>query len=198
MVNITLYVEGGGDLKARCREGFRKFLEKAGLEGQMPRIVACGSRENAFDSFEIALRAGNSIPMLLVDAEVPLEAANRWEHLRQEDGWNRPDGAGDAHCHLMVQVMETWFLADTDALASFYGNGFRANALPGNPRVEEIRKDDVLKGLGRASRESKKRSYDKGSHSFKILGTINPSLVESAAPSAKVFLDVLRAGGPKP
>ena len=74
-MSIKLYVEGGGDskeLKARCRRGFRKFIEKAGLEGRMPRIVACGGRQNAYDSFVAALDVEGPmgpIPMLLVDAE---------------------------------------------------------------------------------------------------------------------------------
>ena len=203
-MSITLYVEGGGGskhLKTQCRKGFRKFVEKAGLEGRMPRIVACGARNNAYDSFETALRVGDRTPILLVDAEGPVTAANPWEHLRRRDGWNRPSGGRDDDCRLMVQVMESWFLADRPALLSFYGQGFRAQALPGEPTsVERIPKDDVQSGLDRATENSRKGTYsdNKGSHSFTILGRINPSVVEAAAPSAKSFLDLLRAGGPRP
>ena len=41
-----------------------------------------------------------------------------------------------------------------------------------------------------------RESYEKGSDSFKILARIDPSRVESVSPSAKLLLDVLRAGGP--
>ena len=61
MVTIKLYVEGGGDskaLKTACRKGFRKFIEKAGLMGNMPKIVACGGRQKAYQSFRKALIAG--------------------------------------------------------------------------------------------------------------------------------------------
>lgn len=200
-MSITLYVEGGGDDKAthiRCRKGFRKFLEKAGLEGRMPRIKACGGRDNAYGSFRTALDNGNRIPMLLVDAEAPVRAANPWAHLRNKDGWDRPDGAGDEHCHLMIQVMESWFLADKPALESYYGQGFQKSALPANPDIERIPEADVATSLDRATRASRKGSYNKGSHSFEILGKIDPSTIESAAPSAKRLLDVLRAGGPQP
>jgi hypothetical protein len=201
LVIITLYVEGGGDDKAthvRCRKGFRKFLEKAGLEGGMPRIKACGARDNAYRDFKTALDAGDRVPMLLVDAEDPVRAADPWIHLRDRDGWDRPNGAGDEHCHLMVQVMESWFLADRTALVAFYGQGFQASALPGNPNVEQIPKADVERGLADATRACRNGSYmkNKGSHSFEILGRIDPSVVESAAPSAKRLLDVLRNGGP--
>ena len=196
-MSIKLYVEGGGDskeLKARCRRGFRKFIEKAGLEGRMPRIVACGGRQNAYDSFVAAFDVEGPIPMLLVDAEDPLTAANPWEHLHNRDTWARPNGAGDDQCHLMVQVMESWFLADRPALKSFYDHEFQESALPGNPRVEQISKADVLDRLARATRSPKtKKSYDKGSHGFDILGEINPLVVERAAPYAKRFLDTLRA-----
>lgn len=201
VVTISLYVEGGGDSKqltTLCRRGFRKLIERAGLRGAMPRIVACGSRQNAYERFSTALKDDYRIPMLLVDAEAPVTAAGPWEHLRQQDGWRRPTGATTDHCHLMVQVMESWFLADTRALQLFYGPDFREKSLPANPNVEEIAKADILTGLARASRNTRKGSYTshKGLHSFKILGEIRPSTVEAAAPHAKRLFDTLRAGGP--
>ena len=107
MVTVRLYVEGGGDskkLRVQCRRGFRKFIEKAGLKGRMPRIVACGGRQRAYDGFTTALDAGNSTPMLLVDAERPVTDASAWEHLRKRDGWPRPGRAHENQCHLMAQV----------------------------------------------------------------------------------------------
>ena len=200
-MSITLYVEGGGDSKAlrtRCRRGFRKFFEKAGLGGRMPRISACGGRREAYRRFRMRLVAGDRIPMLLVDAEGPFTTARPWQHLRNRDQWDRPSGAGDDHCHLMVQIMESWFLADKSALKSFYGQRFQAGALPGSRKIEHIAKADVMNRLHRATRKTGKRSYreNKGSHSFMILAKINPTAVESAVPSARVLLDVLRRGGP--
>lgn len=125
-----------------------------------------------------------------------MTASDSWRHLFDRDGWRRPDGAGGEHCHLMVQVMESWFLADGSALASFYGRDFRSNSLPRNPSVEEISKADVVRGLKNATGNSTKGTCDKGSHSFKVPGGIDPGVVESVAPAARAFLDVLRAGGP--
>ena len=59
MVAVTIYVEGGGEGKAgrtKFREGFRKFFERAGFAGNMPRILASGSRDSALRDFRIALR----------------------------------------------------------------------------------------------------------------------------------------------
>lgn len=194
-MSTKLYVEGGGDSKAlrtACRKGFRKLLEKAGLGGRMPRIVACGGRKAAYDDFVTSLRTGDCVPMLLVDAEGPALAAKPWEHLRARDQWTRPEGAADEQCHLMVQVMESWFLADREALATFYGQGFKRAALPKNPMIEQVPKQDVMRALANATGETRKGSYSKGAHSFDVLAALDPRRVEDASPHAKRLLDALR------
>ena len=195
MVSIKLYVEGGGDsktLRTACREGFGTFIEKAGLSGRMPRIVACGGRDEAYDKFKIAHASQDGTSLLLVDAERPVDQAGAWEHLQgAPDEWPRPGGAADDQCHLMVQLMESWFLADRDALEEFYGQGYRENALPQNPQIERVAKDDVLDGLDRAARDTSKRGYDKGAHSFEILAKLDPEKVKDASPRAKHFIEAL-------
>ena len=131
--------------------------------------------------------------MLLVDAEEPVNETGPWRHLNSRDGWLRPDGATDEQCHLMVQIMESWFLADREALEEFYGQGYRENALPQNPQVEQIAKDDVLDGLRDAARDTSKRRYDKGSHGFEILAKLDPEKVQDASPHAKRFIEALHA-----
>jgi len=202
-VTRRLYVEGGGDSKAlrrTCARGFRKFLERAGIEGRLPRIVACGSRDNTYKRFSTAHHAEDEAPVLLVDAEAPVTApateARPWEHLKARDGWARPHGASDDQCHLMVQEMESWFLADRATLTSFFGQHFQKTALPGDQHVEQIGKTRVIDALTRATRNTQKGRYDKGSHSFEILARLDPGSVESVAPYAKRFLDTLRGGGP--
>ncbi len=123
MVVLTLYVEGGGDsklMRTACRQGFRLFLERAGLAGQMPRIVACGRRQATYEDFCTALASGRPA-MLLVDSEAAVTARPPWTHLgeRTGDAWERPEGAGDDDCHLMVQCMEHWFLTDPATLRAY-------------------------------------------------------------------------------
>lgn len=197
VVRIKLYVEGGGsskELKGKCRKAFRAFIEKVGLQGRMPRIVVSGSRRNAYEDFETRHRYAakkDETALLLVDAEAPVKKAQPWEHLKDRDGWDRPEGASDDQCHLMVQAMESWFLADRAALGEFYGQGFHANSLPSNPEIEQIAKKDVDDGLNRASRNTTKRRYDKGRHSFEILARIDPAKVANASPQARRFINVL-------
>ena len=192
-MSVKLYVEGGGDsktLKTACRKGFSTFLERAGAAGKMPRIVACGSRRNAYESFQKEHGEGVNA-MLLVDAEEPVESAGPWQHLSARDGWARPSNATDEQCHLMVQLMESWFLADADALSSFYGQGFRGHALPPNPNVEDVLKQDVLAGLAQATRDTGKGIYNKGATSFAILEKLDPAKVRRASPYADRFIRAL-------
>lgn len=211
---VKLYVEGGGDasaLKTACREGFSRFLGKAGLAGRMPRVVACGSRADAYDSFCTALRSGEAA-MLLVDSEEPVlpeaqprDASRRedrdhwqpWLHLkqRQGDGWDKPTGSEDLQCHMMVQCMEAWLLADRETLKAFFGQGFKEKALPAaaNP-VERVSKQQIYDALAKATRECKTKStYGKGEHSFKLLALVNPAKVAESSPWARRFIETLQA-----
>ena len=101
MVRRTIYLEGGGesdDLQIRCREGFRKLLERCGYLGRMPKLVACGGRGAAFDAFQTALasaRKGDFVA-LWIDSEDPVaDIEAPWKHLQARDHWDRPNGATD-------------------------------------------------------------------------------------------------------
>ena len=196
-MSVKLIVEGGGDRKSgsvnrECREAFGIFLEKVGLTGKMPTIVAAGGRRQAYDAFKTAHEKDPQTAVLLVDAETPVKGSDSWAHLQVQDDWGRPPDASNDQCHLMVQCMESWFLADREALRAFYDQGFRAQALPGNPRrVEPIPKKDIEDGLERATQATGKGRYHKGRHSFKILATLDPDKVTAASPYAKRFVQAL-------
>ena len=198
MVKVRVYVEGGGnsrELRARCRRGFSSFFEKANLVGRMPRVIACGGRQAAFEDFRTALHSSKEqeFIVLLVDSEDPVaDGSGPWLHLRTRDGWQMPDEATDENAHLMVQCMEAWFLADKNGLAAYFGHGFNRNALPGRPEIEDVAKDDVLVGLKNATRQCKKGGYGKGRHSFDILGQINPANVIAASPHARRLVQTMR------
>lgn len=203
---VKLYVEGGGDtaaLRTACREGFSQFITKAGIT-RRPRIVACGNRRDAFESYCTAIANGEEA-VLLVDSEAPVETRCQqggtdqwtpWVHLknRQADGWDKPVGESDADCHLMVQCMESWFLADRAALKEFFGQGFKENQLPPVAgSVEHISKAQVYQSLANATQDCKTRArYGKGEHSFKLLATISPACVIAASLWAKRFVESLK------
>jgi len=203
---VNLYVEGGGDsnaLKTFCRQGFSSFITKAGVKNR-PRVVACGGRRDAYESFCTAIANGQQA-MLLVDSEAAISSGcqngepenwSPWKHLKQRpgDGWDKPNEAQERDCHLMVQVMECWFLADRESLASFFGQGFKENQLPPTARaIEEISKDDVYRALANATAHCKTRApYGKGEHSFKLLALVNPASVANASPWAERFITELK------
>jgi hypothetical protein len=135
----------------------------------------------------------DEICVLLVDAEDRVTAETPPEHLRARDGWSFPPF--DRHkVYLMVQAMEAWFLADREALSAFYGEGFLAKSLHGNPNIEQIRKGDLEPALKRASKQTKtKGEYQKVRHGFALLALIDPLKVENASPHAKLFNQFLRS-----
>ena len=162
----------------------------------MPRIFAAGGREDTWHDFRTALaEAGESdFIVLLVDSEALVaDGGTSWGHLREHDNWERPDGATEEHAHLMVRCMESWFLADLDALAGFFGDGFNRGAFAAAaPDIEKRLEARTWKrGLKRATRLSSKGEYRKGRHSFEILATVDPGRVVDASPHAKRLVDTL-------
>jgi hypothetical protein len=83
----------------------------------------------------------------------------------------------------MVQVMETWFLADRQTLRDYYGQGFMENRLPGNTDVEQIPKDDVESRLAAATEPTKKGKYHKTRHAPDLLAMIDVSKLRSVSPA---------------
>ena len=195
-MSVKLFVEGGGDSKelhSRCREAFRKLVEKAGLAGRMPRIVACGGRTVAYRDFCIALRTANvtEYPMLLVDSESTVADAP-WSHLEGQDRWQRPDTAADDQAQLMVVCMESWVLADRNALKRVFGQGLRVSALLPEEGLENRTKDDVQLSLTNATRDcGRDRCYTKGRRSFQVVGELNPTTLSKYLPHFRRLIDGL-------
>ncbi len=161
----------------------------------MPGILACGSREDEHKDFRVAMKEGEAseVPLLVVDSEAPVRSNSRpWQHLRSHDNRDRPNGAEERHAHLMVQCMESWFLADVSTLESFFGPGFRSTNVSRRHNIEHIPKDDVFNQLESASRGSRKGAYRKGDHSFALLGLIDPEKVMARSPFAKRLIDTLK------
>jgi hypothetical protein len=186
-VNAVIYLEGGGDskeLRARCREGFRKLLENCGFKGRMPRLVACGGRGSTFDDFKIGYIGmdGHYVAML-IDSEDPMENIEEaWKHLEVRDRWDKPNGAGDNQVLFMTTCMETWIVSDRMALARYYGDKLQETALPPLENLEQRPRQYVQNQLSHATRNSSK-AYEKGKLSFEILGKLSPNTLITYLPS---------------
>ena len=164
-MNFTLYVEGGGDykdLQSECRRGFTKLLTNMGFKGRLPKVRASGPRNDAFDDFQTALKQGRTHPILLVDSEDLVKEANSpndpsgaWNHLISRDKWQRPKAASDDQAQLMVTTMETWLVADPNAVIKHFP-GMNDKKLPAGVDLEGRTKKDILAALEKATSGSKK------------------------------------------
>ena len=160
----------------------------------MPRVVRGEGREQTFDKFKTALqrKSRDEIVILLVDSEGPVATGHSaWQHLLNRDNWHQPTGAADDSAYLMVQVMETWFLANRDALRDFFGPQLNENHFREWPNLEQVPRDTVLNALEQATSNCQK-PYRKGRVSFELLGRIDPQQVAAACPHANHLLNYLR------
>jgi Domain of unknown function (DUF4276) len=162
----------------------------------MPRVVACGGRRQTYDSFRTSHdnRRNDELPVLLVDSETEVNHDDPWDHVRsrEDDRWQRPQGATRDQLHFMVQTMEAWFYADKEALQEYYGQSFRASALSQRPDIENIPKSDLFDGLRRSTTLCQKGEYSKGAHSYQILTLIDPARIRTSSPNhAGRLLEVL-------
>ncbi len=189
MSRVFLYVEGGG-AETIVRKAFHDLLSAAGFAGKLPRIVACGSREEAYKKFRLAATYPDSLPVLLVDSEDPVNGKSVWTHLLDRDGWVKPARVNDLQGYLMVTSMETWLMADPQALQRFFHRGFDKNKLLGNHALESRTRQDVQKALYQATRNCS-QSYKKGPVSFKALGFVDPATLKVHLPHFRQFIDGL-------
>lgn len=189
MKEIHVYVEGGGPTERTrrpLREGMTTFLKdlKASAEGKRIKfkVVMCGGKDDAVEAFQTAIAANTDssrFHCILVDSDAPV-GGSRLDHYRKHST-GRWKGLEEANCHLMVQVMESWFVADAPALRAFYASDFNGNCLPKPVDVENADKDKVLKALKEATRNTRAGEYDKIKHASQLLARIDPAAVRKAS-----------------
>jgi hypothetical protein len=195
---MKIYADGGGEgqlYDTLFRQGWSEFFRAAGLEERMPSVVRGKGRLRTFDLFQtaVASRKPDELPLLLVDSEEAVQAEHTvWQHLKARDDWDRPLGVSEEQAYLMVQVMETWFLADREMLRDYFGSDLRENHLRQWPALEDVPKATVFDALGKATAGCDKKRYRKGKISYEMLARLNPTKVENSCPHAKRLLDRLR------
>ena len=181
---IRVYYEGDPLLKP----GFHAFFAALRVRARQRR---CGFRLIAAkgtpcQDFQIAIETHRDAwNILLKDSEEP-DSGSLSISLCQQNGW---DASQSESIFWMVEMMESWFDADKDALERFYGSEFRRQALKANPRVEQISKKDLKAGLSAATGNTRKGDYfdHKTTHGTALLEAINPDLVRQAAPNCQSF-----------
>jgi hypothetical protein len=149
-------------------------------------LVAAGSRP--VEDYKNALRTHpDAWNYVLKDSEGPF-TETLLRTFREISGFKASDAES---VFWMVQMMESWFLADRGALKQYYDQHFRENSLPSNPKIEAILKEDVDRGLKLATKNWKKGEYHKREHAPDILSKINPELVKEASPQCRRIFQTL-------
>lgn len=197
MVGVRLVIEGGKageEADAEFRENVHRFIKSVLPRANSPRVTAAGSRDEAFKRFKFQCQQHpDHFVLLLVDSEDPVNPVHTaWDHVCHRDKWSRPNDVSDDQAHLMVRSMECWFLADKQALDSYFGNGFNLNALPATTSIEDIDRHEATDGIDKAAKNTRKSGYHKSRDGFKLIGLIDGNRVQSASVHAKRFFDVLR------
>jgi hypothetical protein len=196
-LKTTIYIEGGGDTKSlhsQLRQGFQALFKNAGFTNRLPKVVACGSRNDTFKDFQIALKKKkeNEQVLLLVDSEdIITKHSTKWNFVKKRDGWDKPEQANEENIFFMVVCMESWFLADVDGVNKFFGKDFDLSKLPKKSNLEKIDKTKLYRGLKQATKKTAKGEYGKGQHSFKILTYLNAIKVSEHGTYSKQFFDYL-------
>jgi hypothetical protein len=177
------------------------LIEKAGFtRPKSPAITACGGRGRAYDKFKTFAAVSHSgYAILLVDSEELIDNLNEatdsdtaWKHLKICDGWERPSDAANDQAQLMVTCMETWIMADHQAIIGFFGQRLQKTALLPPQNLEARTKQEVQDRLHHATRNcGKDRVYAKGKKSFQILGELNPDTLKEHLPHFRRFIATL-------
>jgi hypothetical protein len=176
---MKLYLEGGKHL----RNPMKEFIRRAVGSRVKLDVVACGPRDKAIARF----RNDSTAALLLIDSE-----GDDLNELSSNVAGRTISTKAPDQIFFMVQLMESWFLADQNSLAAYFGQGFNPNPLPANPDLETIPKQDVENGLGNATRPSRKGKYRKGTHDAPLLGLVDHFAVYGACPNFRKLVDYLR------
>jgi hypothetical protein len=189
---IRIYFEGDKRLEPGFKAFLRELRNRANEKGCRLRPIPAKSGDQACQDFNDALQTHSSAwNILLIDSEGPLDAV-RVAALCKAFGWRKPVSRS---IFWMVEMMEAWLHADKDALATFYGRGFKRNALSADRNVESISKRRLEEGLRAATKNSEKGDYfrNKTLHGPQLLALINPTLVRQAAPNCNRLFQAILA-----
>jgi hypothetical protein len=190
---LRLYIKGHRTL----RSPFSDFINRAldGFRGL--KVIACGA--TPIKDFCDGLRLQpDDFHVLLMDADV-LKYLPYSKSVRDRKDWKPPRNhrIEDDQLHFMVIMMETWFLADPNALRQFYGPNLHADLITRLVDLESLSAEDVKHALKEATRSLKhgKGVYDddtKLDHSIEILKILDPNKIASRAPHCRRLLETLK------
>lgn len=199
---IVVFIEGDSKQKGKynsisLREGFQYFFSTisgiANSKGIKFRPIPCDSKFQTFKDFLNGIKVyKNSFVAFLIDSDGEVDDAETAKSFlqKQNENWRFDDVAED-QCHLMVQTMESWLIADLESLKNYYGQNFRSNPIPKHADCEKALKSDIEDGLLRATRDTTKGAYHKVKHGAELLRRLDVDKVKAKCKYCKRLFDVL-------
>jgi hypothetical protein len=91
----------------------------------------------------------------------------------------------------MIQVMETWLVADPANLREFYGQGFKENSLPKTLDLEHVPKTEIFARLDEATANTRKGRYHKIRHASDLLTRLDAGTVAHRCPACHRLLHTI-------
>ena len=195
VTEIQIFFEGDKTLLKGFNAFLKPVIDSARQRRTRFQLVSGGSIAETIKDFLDAIQDNpDAFNILLVDSDGP-DNGNLMSSVKALSTWDNHIGATvqDGQIHFMVQVMESWFLADKDALGRYYGRDFQPNRLPLNKNVEHVPGNDVISGLENATRPTRKGKYHKTRHAPDLLAQIDAAKVRQAAPNCDMLFASLLA-----
>jgi hypothetical protein len=143
---IVIYFEGATLLRPAMSKFLDPLREGASLKRLRIRLVACGDKGRTEKRFALALEPHK---FLLVDS------------------YEYPPKGVSGYRHFMVQLMETWLVADWDTLISYFGVGDVMKPVA----VEQLSKDKVF-ALLKLLAERRGKPYRKVNDGARLLARV--------------------------
>jgi len=187
---MQVYVFFEGDLK--LKPGFEAFFRKLVPNKIQVNGIACGNKP--IDRFLASLDDyPDDLCLVLLDADKILgkDKYNN-ENLQailktKKKLKSRVRRVSPEKIHFMVLLMESWFLTDSSALESVFGNFFKPSALPNANDIERVSKSSVWKSLENATNNK----YHKTLNAPQLLSALNPEVVASRSRHCRFLIDTL-------
>lgn len=131
--------------------------------------------KDGLSAFRKAMRSHpNAWNVLLKDSEMPVPNDRRV--LLTSHGI---DDSHTANVFWMVELMESWFLADPEAVEIYYG--LSSNSMQRTADVERLSKRDVQRRLKQVTRRTSKGEYHKVKHAPYLLQRLDAQRVQACA-----------------
>ena len=176
MNQISIYFEGDELLTEGLREFLSIEITLARAHKVRVKLIASGARAERYSLAGKKLQP-KATHFVLKDAEVPIK------------------GAAPKNTFYWIQVMESWFLADPNAIQKALGSCVNTSKVPKWNSIESVPKADVLHKISSLTKPCGTGKHYDHAHpprlASRILRHLDREAVQGKSPECKRFLTTL-------